>query len=79
MFIYSTLKSNLPLTTMQVLKSNTKSNFGKLKLISKAFLSSPNPVHDKYIERMDLINPQSTEEKINEKLLNYALGAIEIS
>jgi len=58
------------------LKSNTKSTFAKLKLITKAILNSSSNNHEKYIKRMQLADPKSMPEKINKKLLSYALKKI---
>lgn len=58
------------------LKGNTKTSFAKIKLIIKALLSSSATNHIQYINRMGLTNPQSKEEKINKKLLSYALDKI---
>ena len=55
------------------LKANTKNNFAKIKLILKALLTSEDSNFERYINRMKLSNPQTTEEKINNKLLSYAL------
>ncbi|MFK8011926.1 MAG: acetyl-CoA hydrolase/transferase C-terminal domain-containing protein [Marinicellaceae bacterium] len=58
------------------LKAHTKSGFAKVKLIIKALLSSEDSTHEKFLKRMNLNNPKTTEEKINKKLLVYALNII---
>ena len=59
---------------LKFLKTNTKTGFAKIKLIIKAWLSSVKESDfEKYLVRMDLLNPQNTEEKISHKLLKYAL------
>jgi len=55
------------------LKANTKNIFAKIKLILKALLTSEDPNFERYINRMNLSSPQTNEEKINSKLLCYAL------
>ena len=58
---------------LKYLKSHTKTTLAKLNLILKAYLSNKNDSLNSYLERMNLLNPQTTEEKINQKLLVYAL------
>lgn len=59
---------------LKYLKAHTKNSFDKIKLIVKAYLNKVEEDKFKvYIERMDLLSPQTTEEKITKKLLSYAL------
>lgn len=60
---------------LKYLKANTKSGVSKVKLIAKSFLKKiENDDIKIYLERMNLANPQTTEEKLNKKLLKYALN-----
>jgi len=60
---------------LKYLKANTKSSFAKLKLIAKAYLNKVDEEKfSAYLERMDLNNPQTIEEKMTNKLLKYALN-----
>ncbi len=55
------------------LKANTKTIVAKIKLIVKAYMNTPKEEYKPYLERMGLTNPQTTEEKITQKLFKYAL------
>ena len=55
------------------LKANTKSRFAKIKLILIAYLKTLNGDFQVPLERMDLLNPLTVEEKISQRLLKYAL------
>jgi len=56
------------------LKTQTQSKLAKINIIIKAFFNK-NTVDnlDKYLTRMNLLKPKSSEEKITQKLLKYAL------
>ena len=58
---------------LKFLKAHTKTMLAKIKLILKAYLTKANDSLNMYLERMNLLDPQTTEEKINQKLLVYAL------
>ncbi|MCF6287709.1 MAG: hypothetical protein L3J53_00540 [Proteobacteria bacterium] len=59
------------------LQANTKTGFAKLKLLAKAYFNTSDKTQFKiYLERMDLLNPQTKEEKFNQKLLQFALTQI---
>lgn len=58
---------------LKYLKSHTKTGFAKLSLILKAFMAKTDDSLNVYLKRMNLMNPETTEEKINQKLLVYAL------
>ena len=56
------------------LKSNTKTTVSKLKLVAKAYFNKVDEEQMKpYLQRMDLLNPETREEKLSNKLLSYAL------
>ncbi len=56
------------------LKSNTKTTLSKLKLVAKSYFNKVDEEQIKpYLQRMNLLNPQSKEEKLSKKLLSYAL------
>ncbi len=56
------------------LKFNTKTTLSKLKLVVKAYFHKSHKEQIKpYLQRMDLLNPVSREEKLSNKLLSYAL------
>jgi acyl-CoA hydrolase len=62
---------------LKYLKAHTQTGFAKIKLLTKAYLTKIDKHKFKvYFERMDLFNPQNSEEKINQKLLIYALVKI---
>ena len=57
-----------------------KNSFSKIKLIAKAYLNKvDNDKFKVYLERMALVNPQTSEEKITQKLLSYALKETEFN
>ncbi len=62
---------------LKYLKSHTKTTLAKLKLILKAYLTRKDDSLNSYLERMNLLNPQSTEEKLSQKLLKLALLKIQ--
>ena len=58
---------------LKFLKTHTKTTFSKIKLIFKAYLTKADNSLNDYLDRMNLLNPQTSEQKINQKLLIYAL------
>jgi acyl-CoA hydrolase len=62
---------------LKYLKSHTKTSLQKINLVVKSYLNTAKMKHDdKYLERMDLVSPITSEEKLNQKLLKYALTKI---
>jgi acyl-CoA hydrolase len=56
------------------LKANTKTAVSKLKIVARAYFHKSDEEQVKpYLQRMDLLNPKSKEEKLSTKLLSYAL------
>ena len=59
------------------LKNNTGSTFAKIKLLGKAFFTKiDTQKQQNYFIRMNLQQPQSKEEKLAQKLFNFALKKI---
>lgn len=56
------------------LKANTKTSFAKIKLIFKSIVIKPKRKFKSQLQRMELSDPQNSEEKLVRKLLVYALS-----
>jgi acyl-CoA hydrolase len=62
---------------LKYLKSHTKSSYAKIKIIIKSYLDNAKEASvENYLVRMELNDPENLEEKLNQKLLKYALTQI---